>query len=297
MKQLARRAGIRVPEFVAIDDAMDLLDFIDAHGFPVVVKPRLGVGAVGVSMLYSPRDVDDFLTRQRMADPPAMRGQWMAETFVRGDFFHVDGIMRHGKIVHGWPSQYNSGLAEYLRDGSVLSSVLLAPDDERLAVLMGLAADVIAALPSAPLPLAFHGEAWIAADGRPVLCEIASRAGGPPIPDVYQRAFGVHLSREALRAQCGSGLMLSRQPQAPAPASGWIQFPPQRGRFTLRASSCPIPGVDLTITMASGTESDGISHIDDMAGSAIVSGGTAGQVRQRIDLAARWWAENATWAR
>lgn len=297
MKRLARRAGIPVPEFAAVDDAMDLLDFIDAQGFPVVVKPRLGVGAMSVSMLCDPRDVDDFLNRQRMADPPYLPGQWMVEAFVHGAFFHVDGIMRDGKIVHGWPSQYNGGLAEYLRDGSFLSSALLAPDDERMAVLMGLTEDVIAALPSAPLPLAFHCEAWIGADGRPVFCEIASRAGGPPIPETYQRAFGVHLSKEALRAQCGSDLTVSCQPQAPAPASGWIQFPPQRGRFTPPALPCPIPGVDLTITMTPGTESSGLSHLDDMAASVIVSGKTAAQVRQRVDLTARWWAQNTAWTR
>lgn len=297
MKQLARRAGLPVPEFAAVDDPMDLLDFIDAQGFPVVVKPRLGVGASSVSMLHGPRDVDAFLNRQQTADPPYLPGQWMAEAFVHGDFFHIDGIMRDGKIVHGWPSQYSGGLAEYLRDGSVLSSVLLAPDDERTAVLMGLTGELVAALPSAPLPLAFHCEAWIRTDGRPVFCEIASRAGGPPIPETYERAFGVHLSKEGLRAQCGSGLTVSRQPQAPAPPSGWIQFPPQRGRFTPPALPCPIPGVDLTITMAPGTESAGLSDIDDMAASAIVSGETAVQVRQRVALAARWWCENTAWTR
>jgi hypothetical protein len=298
MKRLARRAGLGVPEFTAVDDAMDLLDFIDAQGFPIVVKPRSGVGAIGVSMLHDPHDVDDFMGRQRMADPPYLPGQWMAEAFVRGDFFHVDGIMRNGKIVHGWPSQYSGGLAEYLRDRSpFLSSVLLAPDDDRTAVLMGLTEDVIATLPSAPLPLAFHCEAWIGSDGRPILCEIASRAGGPPIPDAYRAAFGVHLSREALRAQCGSDLTVARQPQAPEPASGWIQFPPQHGRFMPPASSCPIPGVDLAITMTSGAESAGVSDLDDMAASAIVTGSSAAQVRQRIELAAQWWAQNTTWAR
>lgn len=297
MKRLVRQAGLSVPAFAAVDDAMDLLDFIDARGFPVVVKPRLGVGAMSVSTLYDPRDVDDFLGRQRMAEPSYLPGQWMVEVFVHGDFFHVDGIMADGKIVHGWPSQYSSGVAEFLRDGSFLSGVLLAPDDERTAVLMGLTQGVIAALPSAPLPLAFHCEAWIGADGQPVFCEIASRAGGPPIPETYQRAFGVHLSKEALRAQCGSDLTVCDQPQAPAPASGWIQFPPQHGRFTPPALPCPISGVDLTVVMTPGLESAGLRHVDDMSASAIVGGETAAQVRERIGLAAQWWAENTAWTR
>jgi hypothetical protein len=296
MKRLVRRAGLPVPAFAAVDDPLDLLDFIDAHGFPVVVKPRFGAGASGVRTLRDQRDVAGFLSRQPTADPPYLPGQWMVEAFVRGDFFHMDGIMRAGEIVHGWPSQYNDGVAEYLRDGSWLSSVLLARDDERAAVLMSLAAEVIAALPPAPLPLAFHCEAWLGAGG-PVFCEIASRAGGALVPQTYERAFGVHLSKESLRAQCGSALTLSHQPAAPGPPSGWVLFPPQRGRFTPPAGRCPVPGVDLTVTMAPGTLSAGVRGLDDTAAGAVVSAGTAEQVRERIDLAIRWWRAHSAWTR
>ncbi|HEX4700903.1 MAG TPA: hypothetical protein VH352_02140 [Pseudonocardiaceae bacterium] len=296
MKRLARLAGVAVPAFAAIDDPMDLLDFIDAHGLPVVTKPRFGAGANGVRMLHSPRDVAEFLGRPD-ADPPHLPGQWMVETFVHGEFCHVDGIMRDGRIVHGWPSRYSDGIAEYLRDGSCLSSVLLAPDDPHRTRLMELTTQVIAALPPAPLPLAFHCEAWITPDGHPVLCEIACRAGGALVPRTYERAFGVQLSKEALRSQCGSALTLSRQPAVPEPASGWLVLAPQRGRFGPPAESCPVPGVELTISMAAGTNSVGLSQVDDIAAEAIVSARTAAEVRERIDLTVRWWRERTTWTR
>ncbi|MFG2528930.1 acetyl-CoA carboxylase biotin carboxylase subunit family protein [Streptomyces sp. NPDC048516] len=295
MKQLARAAGIRVPAFAAIDDPLDLLDFIDAEGFPLVVKPRFGAGAEGVAILRTMQDVTAFLGRQRESDVPYLPGQWMAESFVHGDFFHVDGIMRDGRIVHAWPAQYSGGLAERVRDHTQVSSVLLAPDDERTAVLQRMAAEVIAVLPAAPLPLAFHLEAWIGVDAVPVMCEIASRAGGALVADVYERAFGIHLAREGLRAQCGADLALTHQPVAPDPAAGWVLLPPGHGSFAPPAEPCPVPGAELNLLLKAGAQRQGVQHAVDAAATALVHAGTAEEVRKRMAGLMEWWRTSAEW--
>lgn len=295
MKQLASAAGIRVPAFAAVDSPMDLLDFIDAYGFPAVVKPRLEAGAKGVSILYDAADVTAFLGRQHTSGIPYLPGQWMVESFVTGEFFHIDGIMRDGRVVHVWPAQYTGGLAERVRDQLHVGSVLLAPEDERTAILSRMAADVVAGLPAAPLPLAFHLEAWIGADNLPVLCEIASRAGGGPIAETYERAFGVHLAREGLRAQCGFDLTLTGQPAAPATAIGWILFPPGHGRFVPPAQPCPVPGAEVTMLLEPGTRRQGVEHITDAAARAFVQAENAESVRKLLAELARWWEQSAAW--
>ncbi|MFE7778556.1 acetyl-CoA carboxylase biotin carboxylase subunit family protein [Streptomyces sp. NPDC057445] len=295
MKQLAAAAGIPVPAFAAVDSPADLLDFIDVQGFPVVVKPRLGAGAEGVSILRDAADVSAFLGRQRSSDVPYLPGQWMAECFVTGEFFHVDGIMRDGRIVHAWPSQYNGGLAERIRDELHMSSVLLAPEDERTTMLMRMAAEVVAALPGAALPLAFHLEAWIGQDGVPVLCEIGSRAGGALVAETYESAFGIHLAREGLRAQCGADLALDAQPAAPATAVGWILLPPGHGTFVPPAEPCPVPGAEVTTLLEPGTQRHGVEHVTDAAASALVRAGTAESVRRRLTELTEWWHENTAW--
>ncbi|MYV45652.1 ATP-grasp domain-containing protein [Streptomyces sp. SID2888] len=295
MKRTARAAGLRVPSFAAVEGPMDLLDFIDAEGFPVVVKPRTGAAARGVSILRSPADVTAFLEGGRESAVSHVPGQWMVEGFARGDLFHVDGIMRDGRIIHAWPCEYTGGLAERVADGAPLGSVLLERDDARTEVLRQFAADVVAALPTAPDPLAFHLEAWIDPDGEPVLCEIASRAGGALIAEVYERAFGVQLAKEGLRAQCGSDLTLDHQPAAPAGLLGWLLLPIGHGTFVPPAESCPVPGVELEVKLAAGTRRDGVEHATDAAAEALVHAETAGEVRKRMAEVTNWWHANTAW--
>lgn len=295
MKRLVRAAGVRVPAFAPVDDPGDLLDFIDAHGLPAVVKPRSGAGSEGVAILRSPADVTAFLDRRHTSDVPHLPGLWMAESFVRGDFFHVDGIMCDGRIVHAWPAQYSGGLAERLHDGTYVSSVLLAPDDERAPVLRRAAAEVIAALPAAPLPLAFHFEGWIDADGEPVLCEIAGRAGGALIAEAYERAFGVQLAKEGLRGQCGADLTLSHQPAAPSEAIGWALLPPGHGTFVPPSPPCPAPGAELTLLLEPGTRRQGLEHVADAAARVFVHAGTAEEVREQLGEVTDWWHRHTQW--
>ncbi|MFE9094094.1 acetyl-CoA carboxylase biotin carboxylase subunit family protein [Streptomyces sp. NPDC007264] len=296
MKRIARDAGIRVPAFAPVDSPADLLDLLDAQGFPAVVKPRFGAGSEGVAVLRGPADVTAFLARQRASDVPYLPGQWMAESFVVGDFCHVDGIMRDGRVLHAWPSRYDSGgIAQRLEDHSHLSSAMLGPDDPWFGPLTGMTHDVIAALPASPTPLAFHLEAWIGADGEPVLCEIASRAGGGLIAEAYERVFGVHLAKEGLRAQCGSDLTLTEQPTDPAELAGWTLLPPGHGAFVPPSAPCPVPAADLTVRLAPGAVGRGVEHLTQSAADALVTAGTAAQVRKHQEELAQWWYAATDW--
>ncbi|MEU2508788.1 hypothetical protein ABZ621_29295 [Streptomyces sp. NPDC007863] len=295
MKELARAAGVRVPDFAAVDSPRDLLDFVDAHGLPVVVKPRSGAGAEGVAFLREPADVTAFFARERGSEVPYLPGQWMAESVAHGDFHHVDGIMRDGRIVHSWPSRYSGGLAERVSEDLHTGSVLLAPDDAVTHALQRLAADVAAALPPAPHPLAFHLEAWVGPDGVPVLCEIASRAGGGLIAEQYTRAFGVHLAREGLRAQCGLPLTLTAQPAAPARAVGHVLFSPGHGAFVPPAVPCPVPGVELTLMREAGTLCRGVESAADAVANVFVEADTTEAVESRLAEATEWWNTHTVW--
>ena len=293
MKRLCADAGIAVPAFTPVDSPADLFDFLDEHALPAVVKPRLGFGSEDVRRLDDEDDVVSFLAAEDTSAVPYVAGQWMVESFQTGGFFHVDGMMVEGRIIHCWPGQYTGGLMERVRDDLPVGSVLLEPIDPRTAVLQRFAADVVAALPLAPHPLAFHLEAWL--DPDPVLCEIACRAGGGLIASAYGRAFGVEPAREGLRAQCGSPLSLTTQPSAPRSASGWVFLAPGHGRFVPPPKPCPFPEAHVRLRLEPGAQAHGVQHTTDAAAEIVVEAATERDVRQILSEASNWWVEEASW--
>ncbi|MGI5259354.1 ATP-grasp domain-containing protein [Streptomyces angustmyceticus] len=296
MKRLARDAGIRVPAFAPVDSPADLLDFLEAEGFPAVVKPRFGAGSEGVFVLRAAAEIASFFARQQDSDVPFLPGQWMVESFVHGDFLHLDGMMHNGRVLHAWPSVYNTeGIAQRLQDHSHMSSVMLGAEDPRSGAIRRMGHELIAALPPAELPLAFHLEAWIGSDGEPVLCEIASRSGGALVAEAYERIFGVHLAKEGARAQCGSALTLHTQPAPPTELSGWLLFPPGWGAFVPPEGPCPIPAAELFVRFAPGTVGRGVEHLTQSAADALVTGHDVDEVRAHQDELVRWWYTNVRW--
>lgn len=294
MRETAAQGGVRVPPFRAIADPVDLLHFIEDVGLPVVAKPRRSSGSVGVSFLTCPADVKAFLESGALSAAPRYADEWLAESLIKAPLFHVDGIAADGKVLHSWPSRYSDGNAEAVQRASILSSVMLAPDDPLTQRLQDFAAAVASALPAPPLPTSFHLEAWIGADGEPILCEVASRPGGGPIAETYKAAFGAHLSKENLRGQSGLEISLRSQ-TTPVKAFGWVLFPPEHGVFTPPALLCPVPDVLVRLALTPGTTGQGVAHAGDAAATAIVSADSSTQLAARIEAVMRWWRESRPW--
>jgi biotin carboxylase len=294
MKGLVAGAGLAVPTFAALERPADLSTFVQVVGLPVVVKPRLGSGSVGVTIVRTPDQLAELLRDGRWNDPTSA-GSWMVERFVDAPFFHVDGVMAAGRVIHCWPGRYSGGNEEAFRANDMLSSRLLDPADPQRRILQEFAGAVVRTLPPTPTPSSFHLEAWLPASGRPVLCEIACRTGGGPIAPTYERAFGVEPTRESLRGQCGQDLTLDHQPDAPRAHLGWVMFPPGQGRFAPPTDPCPVPGVDITLRMAAGASAEGMHDAGHSAAFAIVEGTSAAQVNRRIAELRHWWRNGCRW--
>ena len=86
MKELYKKAGANVADYILVDSKEQLLEFIDRVGYPVFAKPDIGVGAADDYKIKNREDVDVFFNTK----PHWIR--YICEQFVTGNIVSFDGV-------------------------------------------------------------------------------------------------------------------------------------------------------------------------------------------------------------
>jgi hypothetical protein len=231
MREYAARAGLPTPRWWRVDGFGQVRAVVAAHGLPLVLKPRSASGSVGVRVLRTPADVDAL---------PAELDGYLIEEFVEGAVVHVDALMVAGRPVFALPAAYTElGCLAHLADrGS--GSFLLSPEHPWSAPLVGELWRVVRALPPAP-NLVLHAEFFVRDGYPPVLCEIASRLPGHPIPPMIDRALGTDLRRDWLRIEAGLTVDTAALAAAAAAAGPVANYglPPRLGTLAAMPGAVP----------------------------------------------------------
>jgi hypothetical protein len=225
MCRAIRAAGLPVPAFAAVSEPAEVLDFAAAHGWPVIVKPRLGSASAGVVRVDGPEQAADLvLDREPM----------LAQAFDDGRIYHVDGVF-DGSALTAWrASRYLNTCLDF-RVGTFLGSV--EEDDPELNRAVGPAAErFLGALTARPT--VFHLELFVRhTPGSAPDCtflEAGARVGGAEIPFLWREVHGYDLMQvaweyqlaEPLRAEPPDG---ARRPgpgtAASSAVAGWMLVP------------------------------------------------------------------------
>jgi hypothetical protein len=208
-------AGLPVPAFAAAADEATVREFAAEHGWPVVLKPRVGSSSEGVVRLDGPAGLASLdLGRQPM----------LVQQFQPDPIYHVDGVFDGRELLVARASRYLNTCLGF-RAGRFLGSVEV--DDPVLSHAIAQAARrFLAAMTDAPQ--VFHLEVFVGRgpDGQPScsFMEVGARAGGAEIPFIWREVHGYDLMEAAVRIQLD-------QPPPPAPAAGggevagWLLFP------------------------------------------------------------------------
>jgi hypothetical protein len=192
MKEIASEGGFPVPPFARLYAPANLIDFIDKHGYPVVVKPTLGCATSGISLINTEDELKTYLSsklfsyidiNQRMD----LVGEFMVEGFMKGHMFHVDGIAINGQIIHVWPFTYLHTCLGFSQQGTAYGNSSIPRSNPLYDRLCKTAQRLLHILPTPTDTLVFHLELYENLDENRlpdddfVLCEIAARAPGASI--------------------------------------------------------------------------------------------------------------------
>jgi hypothetical protein len=205
MKDTLKSTGLSVPFYSPVESATDIISFVQHHGYPVVVKPKLGYSSVNTTILKSEQDMIHFISHSlKLPGIDPIYGLEV-EKFVNGPMFHIDGIVLDGKVVMSWPSKYIGTVVQF-RENRYIAGYGLAHDNPLVKPLNEFIENVIKGLGTSPYPnpdhFPFHAEAWVTPENDIVLCEIASRGGGGNIKKEIQELFKVNLDEIWVQAQC-----------------------------------------------------------------------------------------------
>ena len=258
MKELASQGGFPVPPFARLLAPVDLIGFIETHGYPVVVKPTLGCAVSGLHLLANEDELRSFLSsklftcmdiNQRMD----LVGELMVEGYMRGRMFHVNGIALNGRIIHLWPFAYLHTCFDFAKHGLAYGNSSVPPTDALFTRLSNAAQRLLSILPTPSDYLVFHLELYenlekkFGDDDDFVLCEIAARAPGGSITHLIDLlAFSGHDSFARLDFRASISLPFSYSTAASGDDKEHavvtdLVIPRKSGRLMYIPRECPIP--------------------------------------------------------
>ena len=126
MKPVYARAGIATARQIGVGDLAAALDFTALVGYPVIVKPEVGVGATGTHKLDNQTDLEQFFASARP-------GQLVMEEFLEGDIYSYDAILdAHGDPVFEAATRWPPSIMNVVLQGLDLTYRVLAEVPERL---------------------------------------------------------------------------------------------------------------------------------------------------------------------
>ena len=115
MKELYKKAGVKTADYTIVTDKENLLKFIDKVGYPVFIKPDIGVGASDDYKIENSGDVDEFFNKKE---------SWITyicEQYVTGNIVSFDGICdEDSNVVFCASNVFPPSVADVVKEGKDL---------------------------------------------------------------------------------------------------------------------------------------------------------------------------------
>ena len=193
MKDVLSAAGVPVARHRLVGSMAEAEEFAREVGFPIVIKPPAGAGAIATQRCDGHEVLAQFLRRH----PPSRDDPMLAEEFLRGTEHSIETVSIAGRSLWHSITNYYPTPLEVLENPWIQWCVLLprevdrpAYDDIRMVASRALAALGMGTGVS-------HASGFGADDGSVAISEIGARPPGAQITTMISRANDIDF-REGL---------------------------------------------------------------------------------------------------
>ncbi|TIL34604.1 acetyl-CoA carboxylase biotin carboxylase subunit family protein [Mesorhizobium sp.] len=202
-RQLLAEAGVPIPAYRVATDAADVESAAAEIGLPVIVKPAVGIGSMGVRLCLSVNELAEHTTY-------LLGGSYMwrssprvlVEEFAQGPYYCAD-IM--GDEVIGIFTGNFGRPPHFVYHDFTYPAVLTNDEHVRIADV-SLSSLQALGLGWGPACIEFR---WT--ERGPVVIEVNPRLAGSPIPQLVELAYGVDLVTEHIKLVIGDEWNLRRR--------------------------------------------------------------------------------------
>jgi ATP-grasp domain len=190
MKTAVLAANIPTPHYVEASDREAVESLVVETNFPIILKPKIGAASQGVRRIDNQEQLNQVLAE-------IDTNSFECEQYIPGSIYHVDGLVRLGKLQIVKPSRYINTCYGFAQ-GEPLGSVLMnpSPKTEKLVSFTDACLKALELSDGA-----FHLEIIENQCGELYFLEIGARVGGGEIPFIYRDLFGIDLIGEWLRIE------------------------------------------------------------------------------------------------
>jgi glutathione synthase/RimK-type ligase-like ATP-grasp enzyme len=201
MAVYSSRAGINVPEFVALINPDEVREFMERVPGPWVIKPRSDVSAIGIRKVETPQEVwatiDELNARENLRERASY---YLLARFIPGQVFHVDSVVNNGRVLFAGVNQYGRPPLQVAHHGGAYISHTVARGSADEKRLLEKNRKLIKAL---RLEKGTTHAEFIknSGDENFYFLEVAARVGGAYIANVLEAASGINLWREWARIE------------------------------------------------------------------------------------------------
>jgi hypothetical protein len=294
MRVLSEENGLACPGYLGIEDAHGLRNFVAEVGYPIVVKPRLGMASKRVMVIKDEQGLDAFLENTLYADTDVIY-PYIAESFIEGRLYSVDLLVIDGKIGFAEPLRYVAdGLAYASRAARAFGNTQITRDDPDFERLIRFCEQLLTCFPH-PGYGGFHIEAFVNDAGTVTLCEAASRNGGGGIPQIIEYAYGLNPDCVGVRLQASLGEDRAWVDEMSGESKGtwgvWIMSRGERRAGWRVPQEAPFPFVaDYQVAPEPAAESDvGVENIAQFAAMAILKAGSMAELAENRKTLESWF--------